>query len=216
MNDASGPNLRATEVTGCRGSERLFQQLSFTIGPGELVWVRGQNGSGKTTLLRMVAGLSEPEVGSITWNGELVHRSSRYRSELVYLGHHNGLKDDLTAVESLNFLAELHGRDAIPAQVNGALRRLGVFHRRHLPTRVLSQGQKKRVALCRLVLESQPGLWVLDEPFDALDDQGIALVSVLLRDHLARRGCVLLTSHISLKIEGVHVRELSLEAPGLP
>jgi heme exporter protein A len=200
-------------ISGGRGQEQLFKNLSFTIDAGELVWLRGQNGSGKTTLLRLVTGLTEPESGRITWNGETLRQSTAYRNALVYLGHHNGLKDDLTAMESLQFLCHLHGRTPTSKALENALRQMGVFHRRHLPSRALSQGQKKRVALARLVLEQSPGLWVLDEPFDALDDSGAAIVNSLLQEHAQRGGSTLLTSHISLKIDGVHVRELTLEKP---
>lgn len=178
--------------------------------PGELVWLRGQNGSGKTTLLRLVTGLTSPEVGEITWNGVTLRKSEVFHDDLVYLGHHNGLKDDLTALESLRFLCQLHGRDATPAQTDAALKRMEIFHRRNLPARVLSQGQRKRVALARLALEARPGLWVLDEPFDALDDSGVATVNGLLQEHLQRGGSALLTSHISLTIDAGPVRELTL------
>jgi heme exporter protein A len=203
--------LQAFGVTGVRGTERLFQNLGFSMGCGDLVWLRGKNGSGKTTLLRLVTGLAAPEVGSITWNGESVRKSPDYRSALVHIGHHNGLKDDLTALESLRFLCQLHGREVAADTLHTALHTMGIHHRRHLPCRVLSQGQKKRVALARLVLESQPGLWVLDEPFDALDDSGAAIVNGLLQGHVRRGGSVLLTSHIPVRIEGVVVRELTLD-----
>jgi heme exporter protein A len=161
-------------------------------------------------LLRLVTGLGSPEAGVITWKGVPLRKSPDFRAELVYLGHHNGLKDDLTALECLRFLTQLHGRDVSEEQIEAALRRMGIHHRRNLPVRVLSQGQRKRVALARLALESQAGLWVLDEPFDALDDSGVALVNSLLQEHVQRGGSVLLTSHISLKIEGAVVRELML------
>jgi heme exporter protein A len=205
--------LQAIEVKGVRGSECLFQNLSFAITSGELVWLRGTNGSGKTTLLRLVTGLAAPESGSITWNGEPVRKSSDYHSALVHLGHHNGLKDDLTALESLRFLCQLHGREAAADALDNALRIMGIYHRRHLPCRALSQGQKKRVALARLVLESQLGLWVLDEPFDALDNIGATVVTSLLQGHIHRGGSVLLTSHIPVQIDGVAVRELVLDNP---
>ncbi len=208
--------LQAIGVTGVRGSERLFQNLSFSIGSGELVWLRGTNGSGKTTLLRLVTGLAAPESGSITWNGEPVRNSPDYRSALVHLGHHNGLKDDLTALESLRFLCQLHGREVTAETLDDALRTMGIHHRRHLPSRVLSQGQKKRVALARLVLENQPGLWVLDEPFDALDDSGAAIVNSLLQGHVQRGGSVLLTSHIPVQMDGIAVRELALDNSRVP
>ncbi len=210
---AKTEGLRAVNLTGSRGSERLFQGLSFSVKPGELVWLRGQNGSGKTTLLRLVTGLTSPEVGEITWNGVTLRKSEVFHDDLVYLGHHNGLKDDLTALESLRFLCQLHGRDATPAQTDAALKRMEIFHRRNLPARVLSQGQRKRVALARLALEARPGLWVLDEPFDALDDGGVATVNGLLQEHLQRGGSALLTSHISLTIDAGPVRELTLVKP---
>lgn len=208
--------LVADQVTGVRGTETLFSGLSFSIDPGELVWLRGQNGSGKTTLLRMVTGLAAPDVGSICWRGEAVRQSVDYREGLVYLGHHNGLKDDLTALESLQFLCGLHGRAQDAPTLERALRRMGVHHRRNLPCRALSQGQKKRVALARLALEHRNGLWVLDEPYDALDDAGVALINGLLQEHASRGGAVLLTSHIALKLEGVAVRELTLQRPRKP
>lgn len=206
--------LLASNLAGVRGTERLFEGLNFSVQPGELVWVRGQNGSGKTTLLRMVTGLASPEVGEITWGGVPLRAAEDFHNDLVYLGHHNGLKDDLSARESLRFLSRLHGRDVTVDQIDAALRRMEIFHRRNLPTRVLSQGQRKRVALARLALESRPGLWVLDEPFDALDDSGVAIVNSLLQAHLSFKGSIILTSHISLKIPGVPVKELILEKRG--
>lgn len=205
------PLLRVESLTGIRGTEKLFQGICFDLRPGQVVWLRGANGSGKTTLLRMLTGISVPEVGDILWNGEALAESAAFRRQLVYLGHSNGLKDDLTALEALHFLTKVHGRSADALALNEALQKMGVFHRRHLPVRMLSQGQKKRVALARLVLETQPGVWVLDEPFDSLDDSGVAVVTQLLKVHLGRGGRVILTSHIPLQIEGVDVQTLQLE-----
>jgi heme exporter protein A len=177
-----------------RGNEWLFQDLSFQVNCGCLVWLRGHNGSGKTTLLRVVAGLSSPDRGSISFAGQSRPDSARR----VYIGHANGLKDDLTVSESLRFLAGLHGRPGDLASAEGALRRLGMHHRRRAYVRTLSQGQRRRVALARLALEQEPCLWVLDEPYDALDSAGIDTVDGLLKEHLARGGGVLLTSHLEL------------------
>jgi heme exporter protein A len=203
--------LSIKDLCGGRGPERLFEGLDFAVGNSELVWLRGPNGSGKTTLLRMVAGLSEPESGSIAWDGVPVRKSTAFRSALVYIGHLNSMKDDLTAMESLRFLCHLHGREAVDADIESALRHMGVFHRRHLPAKALSQGQKRRASLARLVLERKPGLWVLDEPFDALDDNGVQTINSLLQGHIQRGGSALITSHISLKIEGVAIKEVMLE-----
>jgi len=211
-----GSLLRIKNLTGIRGTEKLFQGIHFDLQSGQAVWLRGANGSGKTTLLRMLTGTSVPEVGEILWNGETLAKSEAFRRQLVYLGHSNGLKDDLTALESLQFLTTVHGRSSEAPALEEALQKMGVFHRRHLPVRMLSQGQRKRVALARLALETQPGVWVLDEPFDSLDDSGVAVVTQLLETHLGRGGRVILTSHIPFKIEGVDIRTLQLEKRRAP
>ena len=197
------PSLRATDVSCRRGEEWLFRDLSFSVQPGQLVWLRGQNGSGKTSLLRIVAGLSRPDAGSVSL---AAGRSG------VYIGHANALKDDLTVTESLTFLARLHGLESAPEAIRSALRTLAIHHRRHAVVRTLSQGQRRRVALARLALERAPSLWILDEPYDALDTQGIEAVNGLLAAHLGREGSVLLTSHLPLNLVGPVVHELDLQS----
>lgn len=193
--------MQARDLTVRRGTEVLFKALNFELPPGQLVWLRGSNGSGKTSLLRVLAGLAKADGGQL----------SRGLLPLVYMGHANALKDDLTALEALRFLATLHGRACEAVRLESALRRLGVFHRRNLPVRMLSQGQRRRVALARLALEDEPGFWVLDEPFDALDDAGLALVQELFRDNVQRGGTVLFTSHIAVRPEGMPLVELTLQ-----
>jgi heme exporter protein A len=203
-----------------RGTRLLFSGLHLAVGAGEVVWLRGDNGRGKTSLLRLLSGLASPEEGQITWRGVPIRKAgSDYRAELVYIGHLNALKDDLTALESLRFMAQLHGRETDETALNEALRALGVHARRHAPTRALSQGQRRRVALARLWLERSPSLWLLDEPFDALDTTGIATLNGLLGAHAARGGAVVLTSHQPLSLQAPRPREFHLgEAPsgGLP
>ena len=210
---AQAPLLLANRLTVRRGNECLFAALSFAIHPGRMVWLRGPNGSGKTSLMRTLVGLTRPDAGEIVWPLRKVpeDEDDRAAPHLVYLGHSNGLKDDLTALESLQFLARLHGREDSVQAIESALRRMGLFHRRHLPVRTLSQGQRKRVALARLALETQATLWVLDEPLDALDDLGIATVQGLIQEHLQRQGAVLLTSHIPVAMDGVATEVLMLE-----
>ena len=174
---------------------------------GQLIWLRGANGSGKTSLLRIVAGLSHADEGRISLEAEGV---GTFRRRLVYIGHTNGLKDDLTALEALEFLARLHGRASDQEGLHAALRRLAIHHRRHVAVRTLSQGQRRRVALSRLALEREPGLWVLDEPFDSLDAEGIAAINGLLHEHVGRGGCVVMTSHVPLSLAGVNIRQLEL------
>ncbi len=128
----------------------------------------------------------------------------------MYIGHTNGLKDDLSALESLGFVARLHGRPCDQEALGNALRRLAIHHRRHVVVRNLSQGQRRRVALSRLALERKPGLWVLDEPFDSLDAEGIDAINGLLLEHLRRGGGVVMTSHVPLNLVGANVQQLEL------
>ena len=203
--------LRAHVLEGQRGERRLFTGLELTLMPHDLVWLRGRNGRGKTTLLRMLAGLSSVAAGHIAIGGQPVG-SLAARRQLVYIGHANALKDDLTASEALMFLAALAGQVASAAQVKSALTALGVADRARAPVRTLSQGQRRRVALARLALEHAPLVWLLDEPFDALDDQGIATLNGLLAAHSARGGAALLTSHQALSLRKPVPREFSLDA----
>jgi heme exporter protein A len=208
---AQSAGMRARDLTVRRGTEVLFKALNFDLLPGQLVWLRGTNGSGKTSLLRVLAGLSKPDGGQLSWNEQPIAQSPDYRASLVYMGHANALKDDLTASEALRFLVNMHARPCPADRLDAALRRMGVFHRRKLPVRMLSQGQRRRVALARLALEDKPGFWVLDEPFDALDDAGLALVQELFRDNVHRGGTVLFTSHIAVRPEGMPLTELTLQ-----
>jgi heme exporter protein A len=192
---ASLPSLRLVNLACRRGDHTLFTSLNLTLESGALLWLRGGNGRGKTSLLRIVAGLAAPESGQVSWGDEPARRSARFARELVYIGHANALKDDLTAAEALTFLAILHGRDAGNTAIRAALRTLGLAGRERTPVRSLSQGLRRRVALARLALEDMPGVWVLDEPFDALDVAGAAVLHDLLAANRARGGSVLLTSH---------------------
>ena len=190
-NNAAAPVLAAQALACRRGARVLFSDLSFAVNAGQIVWVRGANGQGKTSLLRLLAGLSRPEAGRIELG------ASRAR---VYVGHANALKDDLTVAESLMFLSRLHGFDTSAAAHDSALQRFGLHSRRTAPVRTLSQGQRRRVALARLCLAPADALWLLDEPFDALDAQGVQALNTLLGEHAARGGSVMLTSHVPLTI----------------
>lgn len=211
------PTLRAEGLAYRRGDHALFSELSFALPAGQLTWLRGHNGRGKTSLLRLLAGLAQPDAGRVTWGGLALPDAPDFATRRVYIAHANALKDDLTAFESLQFLAALHGRATTPSAVSGALSRLGMKLRQRAPVRTLSQGQRRRVALARLALESDAGVWVLDEPFDALDVDGIVVVNQLIEQHLTRGGSVVLTSHQALSMTGVTPSVLDLDQrPTLP
>ncbi len=194
-NNPSVPTLSAIDLACRRGNRRLFSGVGFDVGAGQAMWLRGRNGRGKTSLLRLAAGLAVPESGRITWGGVPVREAAGLAQRLVYVAHASALKDDLSVTESLRFLALLHGRDADTPALHAALDRVGMGARRDALVRTLSQGQRRRATLARLALERQASLWILDEPYDALDSDGIEAVNLLLAEHLVRGGSVLLTSH---------------------
>lgn len=192
--------LEVSALSCRRGDRRLFSELDFQLDAGQLLHLRGSNGSGKTTLLRALCGLLRPEAGHIRWRGESIERLAEdYYRELLYLGHLNGIKGDLTALENLRIATRLAGRGYPSGEIEAALTRIGLGGFADLPCRMLSQGQKKRVALARLLLNQAP-LWILDEPFTALDVGAVALLDELLRAHVESGGLVVLTTHQALTL----------------
>lgn len=204
--------LAAEDVACRRGNRLLFKGLDLTLTAGHALWLRGPNGSGKTSLLRLAAGLSAPTSGRITWGGIALRSHASFARQRLYVGHANALKDDLSVMESLRFLAVMHGRDAGNAALHRALDRVGMASRRNALVRTLSQGQRRRACLARLALETDATLWLLDEPYDALDTDGVASVDALLQQHVARGGSLLLTSHQAPSAQAPPMTELDLGA----
>ena len=185
-----------------RGDKRLFSGVSFALQPGEWLHLEGDNGVGKTSLLRLACGLSALEQGEIQWQGQPVSSNiDEFRANLAYLGHQLALKEDLTPLENLRADTSIAGRALSLADAKAALAQLGLKGREHLPVRVLSQGQKRRTALARLLVSSAP-LWILDEPFVALDAAAQKVLSEVINGHLNRRGMVLFTSHQTVTLAG--------------
>ncbi len=202
---AGAPLLAACALACRRGDRLLFEGLDFALQPGQIIWLRGANGRGKTSLLRLLAGLSQPADGEI-------ERSDAARHGFVYIAHANALKDDLSALENLQFLARLHGDAADAPACTEALRRFGMAGRRSAPVRTLSQGQRRRVALARLALARPGTLWILDEPYDALDAEGCTTLNELLAAHARTGGAVVLTSHLELGLAEPIPTVLQLDA----
>jgi heme exporter protein A len=205
------PIVVAKNLACRRGNDWLFTDFSFEIFPGQITWLTGQNGRGKTSLLRLLVGLSSPDRGAVLWQPQPSHDGIISENRLVYIGHSNGLKDGLTVTESLQFLAQLNGHQCNSEVLALALEKLGMHHRRNALVRTLSQGQRRRAALARLALESTPSLWVLDEPYDALDAGGTAVINQLIGDHIGRGGSVFLTSHVGMSLNASMLKTLDLD-----
>jgi heme exporter protein A len=203
--------LSAHGLTCVRGDRPLFTGVDLAVGAGEWLHVRGTNGSGKTSLLRLLAGLSPPEAGEVRWQGEPIAPNAQdYRRALLFLGHHAAVKDELTGAENLRLAAQLDDVEAAPAEVLQALHRFGLKGREDLPVRFLSAGQKRRVLLARLMIRKAK-LWVLDEPFTALDGRAVEMLGALVGEHLAGGGMAVITSHQPVPLAGGKVLELGLK-----
>lgn len=202
--------LEISNLACSRGDHRLFSGLNFTLHPGQIMQVQGANGSGKTSLLRTMCGFLMPDEGDIIWRGKNVRElDENYYAELLYLGHLNAIKDELNALENLRILAGLSGVEIEEKNAVSALRRMGLRGRERLPVKVLSQGQRRRVALARLLV-ADTKLWILDEPLTALDVGAVALIQELIAEHLARQGMVIFTTHQPLQVAGVDMCSISL------
>ena len=204
-----GAVLEARAINCWRGDRHILRDVSFAVRSGEFLKITGPNGVGKTTLLRVVCGLLPAESGAIEWRGRPVQGASdEFHTDMAYLGHLNSLKADLTARENLRFLAGL--RQALtPADVDAALDRVGILSRGDLQTRSLSAGQKRRLALSRLLL-ADAALWILDEPVTNLDAAGVDLVEELVREHVGRGGIAVAAAHQRLLDDDPVLRRLEL------
>ncbi len=205
MNTLAVSNLKCV-----RGERLLFDGLGFRLDSGQLLHLRGANGAGKTSLLRLLCGLSRPEAGQILWNATPIDvQAEVFRQDLFYLGHHNALQEALTVDDNLAFYAALAGAEPNAADTGSALERMGLRGCQCRLVRHLSQGQKRRVALSRLML-NRASLWVLDEPFVALDQNSITLLAGVIAAHLQGGGMAVLTSHQQVDIPGATVQALEL------
>lgn len=204
------PSFSVSGLSFTRNDELLFAGLEFHLASGEVLLVEGQNGSGKTTLLRTLCGLAMPSDGEIRWCGRDIRETRpEFFADLAYVGHCAGLKGELTPVENLAFTQAMQYAKPDVAPMD-ALVRLGLPENcEWVPSRCLSAGQQRRVALARLLV-TRARLWILDEPFTALDLAGRRQIEVMLAEHAAGGGIAILTTHHALQLDGASTRQLRL------
>ncbi|GJH43019.1 cytochrome c biogenesis heme-transporting ATPase CcmA [Pasteurella canis] len=185
-----------TEKLACqRGDKILFTALSLTVNSGDFVQIEGHNGIGKTSLLRILVGLAQQLEGHVFWNNELIQKQrEEYQYNLLYLGHHSGIKPELTAWENLKFYQHISACEQGEEIFWQVLETVGLLGREDIPAAQLSAGQQRRIALARLWLSKAP-LWILDEPFTAIDKKGVQVLTALFEQHVQQGGIVIFTSH---------------------
>lgn len=206
------PMLEARGIECVRGDRTLFRDLDLFLRAGQLVRVMGANGVGKTSLLRILCGLRAPSQGSVLWAGNPIGKVREdFHRNLLYVGHLSGLKDDFSAIENLAGASAVDGTDVNLVTILLSLDTLGVAHCSRIPVRHLSQGQKRRVTLARLLLAAERPLWILDEPFNALDVRAVALVEGLMAAHVSAGGTVIFTTHLEPSIDTVELTHLDLD-----
>lgn len=207
--------LTITNVSCQRGYKRLFEPVSFSLRLGQALHLEGDNGVGKTSLLRIICGLSPADSGELLWNGNPLNKHhpeviTDFRASLCYVGHNLSLKDDLTAIENLLLDAQVAGNKLSYHSAIAALQKIGLHKQASLPLKVLSQGQKRRMALARLFI-THAKLWVLDEPFVALDTPSLENLRLLLLQHVQQDGMLIFTSHQSVKLFLPHEHAIDVQ-----
>ncbi len=202
--------LEATDLGCVRGDRRLFSDVNFALGPGSLLQVQGPNGSGKTSLLRMVCGMLAPAEGEIRWQGANIHSlGEEYFTSLTYVGHRNGLKEELTPVENLRFTSGLAGIAVSREEAKSTLATIGLAGRENLPARLLSEGQRRRTTLARLLI-CKTSVWVLDEVLASLDSSAVRFVTSLIEGHLNKGGIAVVATHHELDLSADSYQRLDL------
>ena len=209
MTSKNSSVLRAEGLECIRNDMVLFRDLSLSVASSEVLQIKGPNGCGKTSLLRILCGLATPNEGTVYWNDKDIREyNGEYVQHVNYVGHHNGIKVELTPAENLRVSNALSTtrNGATPEQ---ALRQFGLYGYEDTPVRKLSSGQKRRVALSRLLL-THARLWLLDEPFTSVDDAGRKFFADVLKSHMDAGGMLVLVSHEPVKIPGVAISEINL------
>ena len=202
--------LQGINLECIRGTRRLFKDLNITIEPGDLIEVRGPNGSGKTSLLRILCGLATPAAGEVQWRGKNIRAlGEEYFASVAYLAHQNAVKDELSAIENLRIASAIAGNALNKTGAREILKRVGLKQQQNLPARALSAGQRRRLALTRL-LTANATLWILDELLTSLDDMAIDLSREFISEHLKNGGMAIVATHQDLNLTAPRVQRLQL------
>ena len=202
--------LEAINLGCVRGDRRLFKNVNFTLEPGTFLQLQGPNGSGKTSLLRIICGLLAQVEGEIRWQGANIRSlGEEYFTAVTYLGHRNGVKDELTALENLRVSNALNGVEVSVNKARSVLKQMGLGGRELLPARLLSEGQRRRVALARLVV-CNTSVWLLDEVLTSLDKTATLLVKSLIEEHLTNGGIAVVATHQELGLSAGSIQRLEL------
>ena len=202
--------LEAVNLGCTRGDRRLFKGLSFSINPGQVIELRGANGSGKTSLLRILSGLAAPAEGEVRWQGKSIRSlGEEYSGAVAYLAHQNGVKDELSAIENLRIACGVAGNALNKDDAQAILEEVGLLCQQNLPARSLSAGQRRRVALARLLTSKAP-FWILDEVFTSLDDTAIKLSRQVIGGHLNNGGMAIISTHQKLELSPDRVHRIEL------
>ncbi|WP_157586718.1 cytochrome c biogenesis heme-transporting ATPase CcmA [Pseudoalteromonas prydzensis] len=202
--------LHIKSVTCIKQDRCLFADLNFRLKSGQIMQLAGPNGAGKTSLLRIIAGFSAPDEGQVMWQGESIAKNyDEFARELLFIGHKTGVNNQLSAIENLRFWLQIQGYDT-DQELYSLLAKIGLVGLEDVPVRTLSAGQQRRVALIRLWLNDAK-LWVLDEPFTALDKAGVAFLQQRFLTHLEQGGAILLTTHQDLTTHFAHLQTVTLE-----
>ena len=205
------PRFEARNLACIRDDRELFGDLNFSIGAGQALVLEGQNGSGKTSLLRIFCGIRLPESGSVLWGGEDIFKlGPEFHQHIAYLGHKDGNKLDLTPEENLRMARGL-GKARGEISINEALDQVDLYGFEDVPTRNLSAGQQRRLAIARLLI-TEARLWILDEPFTSLDRQGIEKVEGLFQRHLQGGGMAAMTTHHRIRFAADQALRINLSA----
>lgn len=199
--------LAVKNLSCWRNEQALFQGLNLSLTPKNILFLQGKNGSGKTSLLRILCGFRLPDEGEITWGDKSVSSMPEYFENISYVGHKNGIKDELTVEENLNLMRSMATASNIKTE--DVLKQIGLFKRSDVLARQLSAGQKRKLALARLMM-TENSFWILDEPFTSLDATTVKFFEQLIKQHITRGGMLILTSHHDIDLSGLSVNHFNL------